>query len=151
MILTKLKYFFVSLLTMFLVASFVPVNYVQDGLKPYYDDIMFLVKAECKSDQYWYPNKVAIYFDNLEGVTVGSCEIRYPYEFRIKIDRKFFNSTDNDTRLQLMAHELRHCLFQQHEHSTDPRNYMYYDMNTISKWDLYQQIIQDLEKSCKQK
>lgn len=145
--LKKLKYGLIMVLTIICVSHWVPINHVDKELKPYYDDYMFLANSFCTPEQYWYPSKVRIYLTDLQGQTIGTCAYRYPSAFDIMIDRTFFKAVDDVKRFQLLAHEMRHCLFVV-DHNPDPNNYMAEYFPSIPKFILYRQVIDDLKKSC---
>lgn len=143
-----IKYFLLTFLLVLSVAKFAPVNHTDKELQTYVDNYMFFVDNFCTKDQYWYPSRARIYLTKLEGETIGTCAYMYPRTFDIMIDETFFNAAEPLQRFQLIAHEMRHCLFLV-DHKQDPHNYMAPYFVKLTKDELYKQIAQDLEESCK--
>lgn len=152
-----LKRMFLSIIFLQLIFLLAPVNYVDKELKPYYDQYMTFVNGYCDKDDYFYPNKVSIKIADIRQQdpdsilqTIGYCEsdsTSLMKSFNIVIDRSSFNNMTKLERFQLVAHEMRHCLFLA-DHSLDPSNYMYPEMQSISEYQLYSQIVDDISRSC---
>lgn len=130
-----------------------PERNIDKELKPAHDRYMFFVENICKKGQYFYPLKVNVIYGDLQEDkkkhlrTVGECYYDPPIRFKIVIDREYYKDAPQLEQFQLMAHEMRHCLFGV-DHSQDPNNYMYYKMPDITLDELERQIIADLETSC---
>lgn len=108
---------------------------------------MNIVNQFCKPSQYWYPKRVRIYITDLKDPTIGLCSFSYPSAFDITIDRSEFSKFSVPERFQLVAHEMRHCLFRV-GHSDDPNNYMAPEFIHIDKDVLAEQVVEDIANSC---
>jgi|SRR5271165_1251728 len=125
------------------------MHYVNKKLAPYFDNYTTLVNEVCQPNQYFYPSRTMITFANLPETVIGKCSYT-PTRFVVYIDRSFFKDANEEQRNQLMAHELRHCLFQV-GHSSDDNNYMAPVFPELTTSELYNQIYDDLYQSCGQK
>lgn len=146
--LRAIKYFLLTTLMVLSVAQITPSVHIDKELQPYVDNYMFFVDNFCKPEQYWRPSKYKIYLTDLQGSTIGTCAYNYPSTYDIMIDKTFFNAVSSLEKFQLVAHEMRHCLFLV-DHKEDPHNYMAPYFPNLTKDELYEQIAQDLEQSCK--
>lgn len=145
--LKKLNLFLASLLAVVTMVHYAPIQYISRDLRPYYNQYMFFTENVCKEDQYWKPYRMVVLLGKLQTPVVGQCSYRYPFEFIVTIDEKYFNGATEVERLEVMAHELRHCFFRA-EHSDYPFNYMYSELPDLSKSELEAQIFKDLQTSC---
>lgn len=114
--------------------TFTPYTYISSDVRSQYNEIMTIVKARCRKDDYNHPPQISVHLGNLKDPMIGYCEFRAG-GFNVVFDEKSWKSANEDLKFQLMAHELTHCLFGL-GHSDDSHNYMYYglsELNTLTK------------------
>jgi hypothetical protein len=141
-----LKRLFLTLAFGLVISHFVKYHHVDKPLQPYVNEYMNLVTQSCTPKQYWVPKKTSIYLSNLSQDVIGECDIA-PDMWQIKIDKTFFTYTKDEERFQVIAHELRHCLFLV-GHVSDPNNYMAPMFPNLTMRELLEQINADLKASC---
>ena len=150
--LTKLKYFLLSLLVVISVSELIPSKHIDKEIQPYYDLYMKIVNTYCTPKQYWFPRKVKVQFGNLldkDSEVIGVCAYAYPRRFVITLDKQFFEFVPEVQKFQVLAHEMRHCLFLA-DHSQDPGNYMAPYFPILPAEVLIKQVTEDIKNSCKQ-
>lgn len=107
--------------------TFVPFTYISKDVKPQYDDVMTIVKAQCNEKEYNHPPQILVRLANLPYPELGVCSFE-PGGFTILFDKSYWNKSDPDMKFELMCHELTHCLFNL-GHVDNPYNYMYMGLN----------------------
>lgn len=121
---------------------------IDKELKPYYNRYNILLNKNCNEDKYNHPRSFTIGFTDLKWPVIGLCSYNYFGTFRIDIDRRFWNSTDMITRLNLFEHEATHCAFSI-GHSPDPNNYMAPVITHLNEEELTKQVNALMKELCK--
>jgi len=131
-----------------------PVHKVDKELAPY---VELYAKAlafnGCKNKYLNLPRRTFIVFDNLientvEGVgsEIGVCEPGY-HTFTVRVDRYHWNLASIQQRMQLVFHELGHCVLRL-DHSQDSGNYMFPLEPQLTLEDFYSQVNADMQYVC---
>lgn len=157
------KSFFRGILFSFLIIS-TPVHAgIDDKLTPYYYNYMLFVKMNCSGPLYKYTNLigVSINFGDLEKISPGknyaglteykSNRLNNYYSAEITIDKKAWDKDLNEEeKIALIFHELTHALFKYPDlrNKKNAHHYMYYQINTVSKEELYKQVVKLLGQVC---
>ncbi len=135
----KYLYFIFSLCFIFL-----PIKYVHPELRYYYQYFKYKVEEQCVEMK--EPPKVFIYFSDLKDYNIGFChESYFGTYYRITIDRNYWTEADFQSRMNLMMHELAHCVLNK-DHVDDKTNYMYKDDTVVV--DLDRQVEADIKQWC---
>ena len=151
----KIRLFTVIIYSLFLLSlgMYYDTYYIQDvdpRIKPYYDEVLNIIKSKCNDDQYKHEGfkiKLGKVVDDNE--TVGICTTYiYSNKFNIDLDEQYWNNVNDLTRFHLFLHEAAHC-FLDIDHVEDNKHFMYYRLEYISKEELYKQFNEILEDKCK--
>lgn len=125
----------------------IPFSHTNKTLIPYTNKVMAIVNKYCKKDQYNNPLHEYIYFTKLKGDDIGECGYGYN-KFIIRIDSKFWLKASEDERIEVIFHEMYHCLFKK-DHVDNSNNYMYYKIADLNKDVVIQQFTEDVKRICK--
>lgn len=122
---------------------------VDDGLKPYFNNILQDVVTRCDKGQYYLPSVHQVVFENMDINTYGYCSRRLN-GFKIAINRRVWNTEleDEVDRYQLIIHEAVHCLFKE-PHRNDSDHFMHPNFNHIPGDKLAIQFWAFLDSKCK--
>lgn len=143
---------FTTFMSVYLAASWslIGVNsrYVQDELKPYVDEYYRKVEANCNNNQYNSSYFYQIVFKPQEESFIAVCYYKVN-GYKIEVDPNWWNSprTTEADRIQLMNHELSHCVLNL-EHRSDPKDYMYPSFIQLSPKVVDAQLYQDISNVC---
>lgn len=120
------------------------------GIKETYDEIFNIIKLYCKEGQYFYPPKKRIIRSNLEYPVLGLCYTDKETYWDIFIDSGYWLTTSKDMQFELLAHEIEHCMFFR-KHVDNEENFMYPSIRNLTKEEVKQQLINNLNEDCKKK
>ena len=117
---------------------------VDEHIIPYYNEFISIVKKECPKIE--TPNQFVVKFDTLKNEEVGLCYF-YAFKREIKIDEFFWEFASDQSRKQLVFHELTHCILTKH-HVEDENNYMYAYLNYLPPDVLIEQVKESARSYC---
>lgn len=138
---------FLVLFNLTVLGSFFIKGHKIDGeLKPYYTEVIDIVKDVCPATINSIPHQISVVKESLGSDIIGRCSY-YFVGFRIQVDESFFKYASDDARFQLMAHELTHCLIQI-KHLDDWDHYMYPHFFTVPRIKLERQIRELFKETC---
>lgn len=139
-----------AVLSIYLFYTFFPFHSVDKGLAPYINNSMKIVEQKCKPGGYfkgyYNPGKRIIKFEKLEDDVIGYC-LKELNSYEISIDPDHWKKSNENGRYQLIMHEISHCVINK-KHVDNYENYMYPIEVTLSKEQVEQQFIKDLEEYC---
>lgn len=136
-----LNIIFISLV----IYTFYPIKYVDPQIKPYKDRIVNIIKDKC-GDRYNKRIKEITQFGLLDGYIIGLCE-ESKLRMNITLDKLYWNFSDENEKLALVAHEEFHCLLNA-KHSPDMRNFMHDVLPSITEEELLTQMNNYLINIC---
>ena len=141
--------FLVILLVAEVALTFVPIKNVEPELEPYYYKFLSTVYAHCENRQVFAPNQLTIKFSKggaLGERIIGVCRNRV-FSFTIEIDKDYWYRADESDRLQLMTHELSHCVLGL-DHVDNIDNYMSSRLWRLTSDETNAQLEENLRKLC---
>lgn len=121
-----------------------PVQYVDESLINYYKKFVSIVKKECPSLE--LPNQLIIETGNLSDDNIGVC-VTFSFRKHITIDKFYWLTSNEQSKKQLMYHELTHCVLGLH-HIESELNYMNPYIIEISEEALEEQLKQNTRGIC---
>lgn len=138
-----------STLLVYLSKNIVYKTKIDQGLKPYFNNVMMEVTTRCNKGQYYLPDPHQVVFENMDINTYGYCSRRLN-GFKIAINKKVWETEleDEADRYQLIIHEAMHCLFRE-PHRNDPDHFMHANFNKIPGSKLAIQFWSYLDSNCK--
>jgi hypothetical protein len=143
----------IGVIVVFLGAIHIPERTVDKELEPYFTDFKHLVSYGCPSKKLLRdPGRQRIIFEEFPETSeaVGVCRTFLNIS-DIKIDSMYWKFANEDTKYQLVMHELTHCYLKNSMtpilasyplHTQDERHYMFYRINFLSKWETQRQVIE---------
>lgn len=125
----------------------IPVHQVDPKLISYEQDYLGNIDLICPNGirVRERPQRI-IQFGHLPGSEIGLCAESL-FRATITFDQAYWDAAAAADRLSLFAHEEGHCVLGL-DHSTDPHNYMYFQMNYLTKEQLEQQVNNDIKEKC---
>lgn len=136
-----------SLVILFTIVTFAPVKYTSSELKPYYLEFLEKIEKKCKNGEAFLPPQRVIIISNLGVQNVGVC-YRTNVSFWIIIDRYYWDSFNDDDKLQVIYHELSHCVLQA-DHIDVELHYMHSYMQRVLKEQIEFQTDELIDRVCK--
>lgn len=123
-------------------------KYVDEELKPYVEAYYKKVEANCDNNQYNSSPFYQIVFKPQEEEHIAVCYYKVN-GYKIEVDPEWWNrpSTTESDRIQLMNHELSHCVLNL-GHRDDPLDYMFPSFVRLSANTFYSQLNQDIDNVC---
>ena len=125
---------------------FIPIHYCDSELKSYRNEVMEMVEQYCPNKQYNNPQHQYIYFKRLKNYEIGECQMKFN-TYKILIDPVFWKTASEQAKFETFVHEAGHCLLFK-THVDNPRSYMYYMLNGLSRETVRAQFIEDLRSKC---
>ena len=120
--------------------------YVSSDLRPHVEAFKEAYELSCggtlEFPEYYKIETATDLYKNRAGVCV-----RLPGMFLIKIDRDGWEHSDQHEKMQVMFHELSHCLLKE-DHSKNSSNYMYYKMNDLVDEEVVRQTFVVMRRHC---
>lgn len=124
-------------------------RYVDEPLKEYVTEYHNLAHYHCPKLNI-HPHYSITLEDKLEGTKwVGVCTRYANKRYNIKILNSFWDISDDNTRRQLMYHELAHCIIDREHEDNLEGHYMYPKIEYVPREVFIQQAIDDIEDYCK--
>lgn len=140
------------LLALLIGVNAIPYHRLDPNLGDLNAEFIETVKENCDIDILNYPNKTIIGFDDLWkknlADAIGVCYLSSAW-WKISFDKTFWNSLDNDSKYALAMHEFSHCYLKE-DHSVSKNNYMYSYMVPLTKELTKSQLIDNINKRCKE-
>lgn len=122
---------------------------IDPELEPYYTEVLVFIKNKCTEKQYNNTELFNVKFGELKDKDIGMC-LRGLVAYKIIIDPRYWNRCDTNTRFQLVAHEMMHCLLHI-EHSIDRNDFMFPTLKYMSKLEVIDQLNSYLDYKCKRR
>lgn len=126
----------------------VPIDYVQSGLKPYVVRYETRYLAKCNLKRLESIRKKIIVFLPLPSSRIVGLCFNLGSNKIILVDTDYFKDLDEESRTELVWHELSHCLLNK-GHTSEWRNYMYPNLQDLTMSELKAQVDEDLDFFCK--
>lgn len=125
---------------------FFPFKQTNVDLVPYVEDYKRLLNNHC-SKPIKIPNQFFVNFGDLPKEWAGVCNGGTLFYGKVTIDRLYWKGLSEDSRYELIFHELSHCILGL-DHTDDSNNYMYYSIRLIKKEELFDQVKKSIEDYC---
>lgn len=136
----------------YLVYLIIPIKYVNDEFKPYYNNYLTIVKSYCGTEDLNLPSRMSI--DYMTFVyskdLLGNCARFGSVSFFIGINESSWKKLDEDAKYQVITHELTHCVLEE-MHSENPNNFMYFELNYLPRNIVNKQLIDIVKNKCHNK
>jgi hypothetical protein len=134
----------VSWLVSLLLFISVPIKKVDPSLALHYKEFMDVVQSDCPSLQ--LPNQLTIETGNLTDDNIGVCVV-FSFRKHITIDNFYWNTSNEQTKRQLLFHELTHCVLNINHIESDS-HYMNPYIIEIPNEELYKQLKETVKGVC---
>ena len=123
-------------------------RYVDNELKPYVDEYYRKVEANCNNNQYNSSIFYQVVFKPQQEEYIAVCYYKVN-GYKIEVDPEWWNrpSTTEADRIQLMNHELSHCVLNL-DHRDDPQDYMFPSFVRLNPKVVDAQLYQDISNIC---